>query len=368
MNTTALAALFESAEAEPVDVSFLQSADAFLNTAGESFRKRLFVTQNANGETQCLRPEFTIPVCQKHIESGVEKARYSYSGPVFRQRYDHDQHRPTEFLQAGMEWLGETESARTDGEIIRLALDAITLFEVRNPVLVVGNPAFFDAFIRPISLPNIWRERLLRAFGSAEVVNRTLDHMARGDDGLEDAPPPKLAALVKEHDLDGLTAEVETLLVEHGLHGTGGRTAEDIATRMLAKHAGQVKVDDKTVSACRDFLNFEVNGVELRRHVNTNPSMEGVDFSNELTAFEELLEPVTTRHRIPIEFSAQFGRRLDYYTGFVFEIYDADNRNRGPLAGGGRYDNLCEMLGGPPSPAVGFSLWLDRLTGGGDDV
>ena len=48
-------------------------------------------------------------------------------------------------------------------------------------------------------------------------------------------------------------------------------------------------------------------------------------------------------------------RGLAYYTGFVFEAYDRKGELRA-LAGGGRYDDLVEKLGGPALPAVGFAI------------
>jgi histidyl-tRNA synthetase len=48
-------------------------------------------------------------------------------------------------------------------------------------------------------------------------------------------------------------------------------------------------------------------------------------------------------------------RGLAYYTGFVFEAFDRKGDLRA-LAGGGRYDNLVEKLGGPAMPAVGFAV------------
>ena len=48
-------------------------------------------------------------------------------------------------------------------------------------------------------------------------------------------------------------------------------------------------------------------------------------------------------------------RGLAYYTGFVFEAFDRKGELRA-LAGGGRYDDLIEKLGGPPLPAVGFAI------------
>ena len=53
---------------------------------------------------------------------------------------------------------------------------------------------------------------------------------------------------------------------------------------------------------------------------------------------------------------------MDYYTGFVFEMHDPSARISGPLVAGGRYDGMLQRLGAKqPIPAVGFSVWIERL-------
>lgn len=55
------------------------------------------------------------------------------------------------------------------------------------------------------------------------------------------------------------------------------------------------------------------------------------------------------------EFDSMIVRGLAYYTGMVFEVHEATGAERA-IAGGGRYDKLIEMFGGPPTPAVGFGM------------
>ena len=58
-------------------------------------------------------------------------------------------------------------------------------------------------------------------------------------------------------------------------------------------------------------------------------------------------------------------RGLDYYSRTVFEIYAADvaedTGQQSALGGGGRYDGLVELLGGRPTPAVGFAMGMERI-------
>jgi histidyl-tRNA synthetase len=56
-------------------------------------------------------------------------------------------------------------------------------------------------------------------------------------------------------------------------------------------------------------------------------------------------------------------RGLDYYTKTVFEVYHEEHGAQSALCGGGRYDELVEQCGGPPTPAIGFSVGLERVIG-----
>lgn len=57
-----------------------------------------------------------------------------------------------------------------------------------------------------------------------------------------------------------------------------------------------------------------------------------------------------------ILFSPTLARGFDYYTGTIFEIFDADPANKRSLFGGGRYDNLTELFDNESIPAVGFGM------------
>ncbi len=54
-------------------------------------------------------------------------------------------------------------------------------------------------------------------------------------------------------------------------------------------------------------------------------------------------------------------RGLDYYTRTVFELCSTELGAQDALLGGGRYDDLVSVLGGPPTPAVGFAGGMERL-------
>jgi len=54
-------------------------------------------------------------------------------------------------------------------------------------------------------------------------------------------------------------------------------------------------------------------------------------------------------------------RGLDYYTKTVFEFWDKDEGAQNAVGGGGRYDGLVELMGGPSTPAVGYAAGIERI-------
>lgn len=65
---------------------------------------------------------------------------------------------------------------------------------------------------------------------------------------------------------------------------------------------------------------------------------------------------------VPYRIESGLVRGLDYYARTAFEFYVLGREGQQQaLAGGGRYDGLIELLGGRPTPAIGFGIGLDRL-------
>ena len=64
---------------------------------------------------------------------------------------------------------------------------------------------------------------------------------------------------------------------------------------------------------------------------------------------------------VPFSVDGNLVRGFDYYTGVVWEVAAAGLGAQSAVGGGGRYDNLVEMLGGRPTPGVGFGSGLERL-------
>ena len=76
--------------------------------------------------------------------------------------------------------------------------------------------------------------------------------------------------------------------------------------------------------------------------------------------FDELIGRLD-RSGVKYRINGKLVRGLDYYTHSVFEWLTDQLGAQRQLAAGGRYDDLVERLGGPPTPAVGFSIGVDRM-------
>ena len=64
---------------------------------------------------------------------------------------------------------------------------------------------------------------------------------------------------------------------------------------------------------------------------------------------------------IAYEINWRLVRGLDYYTRTTFEIVAPGLGSQNAVCGGGRYDGLVELLGGPPTKGIGFAIGTDRL-------
>ncbi len=64
---------------------------------------------------------------------------------------------------------------------------------------------------------------------------------------------------------------------------------------------------------------------------------------------------------IPVSLNPRLVRGLDYYTRTVFEITPPEEGAQSTIGGGGRYDGLIELLGGRPTPGIGFGTGIERI-------
>ena len=84
--------------------------------------------------------------------------------------------------------------------------------------------------------------------------------------------------------------------------------------------------------------------------------LEGDD-AEHFAAVRRLLDEAAVAYEV----DATLVRGLDYYTRTVFEFHSGRLGAQSQVAGGGRYDKLIELLGGPPTPASGWAAGMERI-------
>ena len=344
----------------------LQPAEPFLDLSGEDIRKSLYLTTDPSGEELCLRPDLTIPVARDYLASDKagQPAGFSYLGPVFRYRGGGR----SEFLQAGIESFGRQDRAAADAEMLALALEATSAFGLQDVEIRTGDVALFTALIDALDLYPVWRRRLIKDFNRKVSLIDDIERLTLATAPGRNEYEGVLAALAGS-DRKAALALVTDLMSIAGTTNVGGRTVAEIADRFLEQSTlkgGALPRD--ALATIKRFLAIAGDPDQSVAQLRALATEARLDLAAAIDQLESRVgfmaaRGIDTRR---VQFSTSFGRGLDYYTGFEFELHAA-RKNLGdgvePLVAGGRYDGLMTQLGAStPIPAVGFSVWIEALT------
>ncbi|MEU0397340.1 histidine--tRNA ligase [Streptomyces sp. NPDC006208] len=160
----------------------------------------------------------------------------------------------------------------------------------------------------------------------------------------------------------------------------------DQAYRSLGLRAFRILLNSLGDKECRpvyrDALQGFLRGLDLdedtRRRVDINPlrvlddkrdsvqkQLVGVPLLRDYLcdackAYHEEVRALLTAAGVLFEDDEKLVRGLDYYTRTTFEFVHDGLGSQSAVGGGGRYDGLSEMIGGPALPSVGWALGVDR--------
>jgi ATP phosphoribosyltransferase regulatory subunit len=363
----ALVAHYERAGYARVSPAILQPAEPFLDLSGEDIRRRMFLTTDPDGQELCLRPDLTIPVSRDYLASpeAGEALGFCYLAPVFRHRADE----PIEFLQAGIESFGRRDTAAADAEMLSLGLEATAHYGIDAPEIRMGDVGLFSALIAALDLAPAWKRRLVKDFNRAGSLAHDLDRLVSAAASERPEYQGVLTALAGS-DPKAAHALVADLLSIAGITAVGGRSVGEIADRFLEQAAlgASSALPRATRALIERFLAINGDPDEAADALHALASEADLELDAALRLFEDRTRNLADRgvDVARIKFSTAFGRGLDYYTGFVFELHDQEMRAGRQLVAGGRYDELLTRLGAAaPIPAVGFAVWIERLNGTG---
>jgi histidyl-tRNA synthetase len=273
----------------------LEPLDLYTKKSGAEIVDQLYNFRDKGDREIALRPEMT-PTLARMVAARANAMRKPvrwFSIPQLF-RYERQQRgRLREHFQLNMDIIGEADVS-ADAELLAAAIDVMRVFELSSEDVVarVSDRRLLNALLRGIG---IGEPQMAAAYAALDKLDRdprdVLEH--------------RLATA-------GVSASASAQLFE-----LAGATADEEAFTQIVEAAGATAEWDN-----------------LRRYLDHTESL-GV------------------REWVKLDLSIVRG--LAYYTGIVFELFDAKGELRA-ICGGGRYDTLLESLGGVSLPALGFGM------------
>jgi ATP phosphoribosyltransferase regulatory subunit len=340
-----------------IDPPTLLSAHLVLELSGEAVRSRLCIFPTDTGEELCLRPDLTTPIAAQIADGWISSGRYHAMGPVYRLPLPGSDE-PVEHVQAGFEWFGGA-GPDEDAEALAVALEAAKAGGVKTGDVRFGDVALYRAVVNALDFSPRWKERLVRAFARGRGPRELLSA------GAAEVSP--LASSIAAMGPAEAVNAVEAMLSTAGLQVVGGRGPEEIAERLRDK-AQETAPPAKAAKLLLEYLAMNAPASGCVAQVEAFAKGGGLNISAALDGFRRRLERIESLKPAfwsGAKFSAEAGRRFDYYDGFVFDLTRAAQPSR-PLVSGGRYDGLIGKLSGGKlnASAIGAALRADRLAEG----
>ncbi len=303
--------VFESYGYAPLETPALERLEVLTGKYGEEADRLIFrVLKRGEGAEKGesdlgLRYDLTVPLAR--VVAGrrdlpLPFKRYQIQ-PVWRAERPQ-KGRFREFMQCDVDCVG-TASVLADAEVIAVVHECLKALDFKGYKISVNHRKILSAFMDHAGVPDALKFPGIRALDKLDKVGETgvREELAR-------AGTPATA--------------IENILNALNAAGGGG------------DFAGYVAAAEKAAA-----------------------SPEGREGVAEMTQLAAYLK----HYRVPddaLSYDLHMARGLDYYTGPIFEA-TVPAAGVGAVAGGGRYDHLILLLGGPDLPATGVSLGLERI-------
>ena len=280
------------------DAPVLEPLDLYKAKSGDEIETQLFSFKDKGDREVALRPEMTPTVCRLvGARANALRRPIKWFSIAEFYRYERMQKgRGRCFFQFNADIFGEP-GPEAEIELISLLIQCLCGFGLTEQ----------DFYVR-LSDRNLW-------FFYLEAL------------GLDAARARAVLTAIDKYEKVGLDAF-------KGYEEAHGPLAEDLRARILSFL--EIKSLPALESALAAIANDKIRG----RLADWKKLLGALDAMG-LARFVEVDLGVV--------------RGLAYYTGFVFEAFDRKGELRA-LAGGGRYDDLVQKLGGPALPAVGFAI------------
>tara|TARA_Y100000758_G_scaffold300253_1_gene264072 strand:- start:147 stop:1241 length:1095 start_codon:yes stop_codon:yes gene_type:complete len=346
-----VSSIFENNGFTKIETPIIENSDIYLRKLGPELAGQLYSFVDPDGNNVTLRPEFTSSVIRQFIENKPtsKSTRYSYEGPIFRHNIESN-----EKTQAGVEIIGGHD---TDYEVIKTAIDGLEGLNFNNINLKIGHIGILSSILDQFEFSDILKLLLVQNIN--EIKNGTFDEvsfyeeMGNGQENSKILPEATNSTNI-------LNELIEKVMLNYVSGSTGRRTQHEIIFSLMQKWSD---LDNKksfiqALDKLQTVSNISGKPLDVIKSLKetlgdlTQPS--AIITSLE-TTLSQLLNNV--QKEINIEVDLGYVRGISYYTGIIFDFSIQGTS----VCGGGRYDDLVQILGGPSTPAVGFAYDIESI-------
>ena len=330
-----------------IDLPSVIEANHIVQRSGENFRKFIFSFIDQNGSELCLRPDLTIVSCLRYLENNLKgKEKIFYNGQAYRK----SQNKKDSIVrnQVGFEIIGSKDEKKDDKEIINTAINSLSNLKYSSGTLKIGNVEIFNLLISKLDIPKRWKLRLSRHFWRERYFSDLLKRLETNSD-----VDPTNVAVDKKKYLKMLKDNQQTIIAGRSIGEILKRFDKKIKDPRLASRGKNVS------KIIKDFLKITCPINKAAKELNTFFKKNRISLVVDQNYF-----PISKNkiQKLNVEFSASFGRQLEYYSGMVFRIDIKTNSKKINLYNGGRYDRLISDLGSKKQvPAVGAAMNLNFI-------
>ena len=319
----------------------LLDSDYIIERSGEKFRSSMLTFDREDGKTMCLRPDLTVASCISFLQKKTSSKIY-YSGQAYR-RFNK---KGSDFIndQLGIEILGSKNKIQDDLKVVSTILSSAKKIKSKKIKIKVGDIGLYKSLINALNMPERWKLRLIRHFWRPRYFEELLKRLEKNTD---------IDTVTFDSDKKRFY-EMKKLAQDKMI---AGRSISEILKRFDKKIQDPRSFTNgkKIVKIIKSFLKIDCKLSELDKKLLEFTKKNDLK-KNIFKDFKSILN--LKKIDQDINFVANFGRDVEYYTGIVFEVFSGNKE----IARGGRYDDLLKSLGAKKDiPAVGAAINLKNI-------
>jgi len=294
---------YETYGFEPLGTPAFESWELLKIKSGEDIINQIYYFKDKSERELGLRFEWTASlarVVSSHRELQMPFKRYAI-GPVWRYERPSEK-RFREFWQADADIVG-VKGVIADAEVLTVAVECLKRLGFKDFIIKLNDRRILQAIVEQ---HGIKKEKILDVF-------RIIDKL------------------------------------------------EKIGTDAVLKELTKITQNQKVSCQIIEAISVKGKPTKIINHLeemlkNNTTGKLGCDAISQLFDYAEVFDFAQF-----IILDPSLARGLDYYTGSVFEVSAKGFESFGSIAGGGRYDEIIQLFGGEPTPAVGISFGIERL-------